>query len=209
VPIGNWRSVGHSHNAFFTESFIDELASATSTDPVQFRRGLLQRHPRERAVLELAARKAQWTSPLLEGRARGVALHRSFGTVVAQVAEISLQDGLPRVHRVVCAVDCGIAVNPNLVAQQMEGAVVFGLTAALYGRITIQRGQVQEHNFPQYPLLRMREMPVIETHIVASRDAPTGAGEPGTPPIAPAVANALFALTGERRRTLPLAAAQA
>jgi len=204
VPIGYWRSVGHSHNAFFTESFIDELASVTSSDPLQFRLALLRQHPRQRAVLELVASKSDWAAPLPPGRARGIALHESFGTVVAQVAEVSLQDGRPRVHRVVCAVDCGIAVNPNIVAQQMEGSVVFGLSAALYGRISLSGGQVQQRNFSQYPLLRMSDAPVVETHIVASRNEPSGAGEPGTAPVAAALANALFALTGERRRTLPL-----
>jgi isoquinoline 1-oxidoreductase beta subunit len=206
VPIGNWRSVGHSHNAFFTESFIDELANATAADPVQFRLALLKRHPRHRAVLELAAREAGWEAAPAAGRARGVALHESFGSIVAQVAEVSLQDGQPRVHRVVCAIDCGIAVNPRIVAQQMEGAVNFGLSAALFERITIRDGRIEQQNFPQYPLLRFSDAPEVETHIVPSARPPAGVGEPGTPPIAPAVANAVFALTGQRRRSLPLGA---
>lgn len=204
VPIGNWRSVGHSHNAFFTESFIDELAHATAMDPLQFRLSLLQRHPRHRVVLELAARKAGWGGPLEPGRARGLALHEAYGSIVAQVAEVSLQDGHPYVHRVVCAIDCGTVVNPLLVAQQMEGAINFGLSAALRERITIRAGRVEQLNFPQYPLLRIDETPVVQTYLVASERPPAGVGEAGTPPIAPAVANALFALTGERRRSLPL-----
>jgi isoquinoline 1-oxidoreductase beta subunit len=204
VPIGNWRSVGHSHNAFFTESFIDELAHATVADPLQLRLSLLQQHPRHCRVLELAARKADWGGPLPQGRARGLALHESFGSIVAEVAEVSMQDGRPRVHRVVCAIDCGIVVNPQLVAQQIEGAVIFGLSAALGERITIREGRVEQRNFPQYPVLRMDEAPPVETHLVASDRPPAGVGEPGTPPIAPAVANAIFTLTGVRRRSLPL-----
>jgi isoquinoline 1-oxidoreductase beta subunit len=206
VPIGNWRSVGHSHNAFFTESFIDELAHATATDPLQFRLSLLQRHPRHRKVLELAAQKADWGGALPAGRARGLALHESFGSIVAEVAEVSMQDGRPRVHRVVCAIDCGTVVNPQLVAQQMEGAVIFGLSAALGERITIREGRVEQSNFPQYPVLRMDQAPTVETHLVQSDRPPGGVGEPGTPPIAPALANALFTLTGERRRSLPFSA---
>jgi isoquinoline 1-oxidoreductase beta subunit len=204
MPIGNWRSVGHSHNAFFSESFIDELAHATTMDPLQFRLSLLQRHPRHREVLQLAAQKAGWGGAPQAGRARGIALHEAYGSIVAQVAEVSLQDGRPRVHRVVCAIDCGFAVNPQLVAQQMEGAINFGLSAALRERITMRQGRVDQLNFPQYPLLRFDEAPAVETYLVASERAPAGVGEAGTPPIAPAVANALFALTGERRRSLPL-----
>lgn len=204
VPVGFWRSVGHSHNAFFTEGFIDELAAQTQTDPLQLRRQLLKGAPRHLAVLELAAAKAGWGSPVAPGRARGLALHESFGSVVAQVVEVSLQAGQAQVHRVVCAVDCGTVVNPGIVAQQMEGAVIFGLTAALHGRIDIQDGVVQQGNFPSYPMLRMASAPVVQTWIVASQRPPGGVGEPGVPPVAPAVANALFALTGERRRSLPL-----
>jgi isoquinoline 1-oxidoreductase beta subunit len=204
VPSGNWRSVGHSHNAFFTESFIDELAHATGVDPVQFRLALLQRHPRHRAVLQMAALNADWGGSLPQGRARGVALHESFGSIVAQVAEVSLKDGQPFVHRAVCAIDCGIAVNPRIIAQQIEGAVNLGLSAALRERIKIRRGRVEPLNFPQYRPLRIDEAPIIETYLVPSALPPGGVGEPGTPPIAPAVANALFALTGVRRRSLPL-----
>ncbi|MDP2368827.1 molybdopterin cofactor-binding domain-containing protein [Rhodoferax sp.] len=206
VPVGFWRSVGHSHNAFFSESFVDELAFETRQDPLALRRTLLKDAPRYLAVLDLAAKKAQWGSPLPPGRARGIALHESFGSIVAEVAEVSLQGGKPRVHRVVCAIDCGTVVNPDTVAQQMESAVVFGLTAALYGRIDIYDGVVQQNNFPSYPMLTLAETPVVQTWVVPSTRAPAGVGEPGVPPVAPAVAGALFSLTGQRRRLLPLIA---
>jgi isoquinoline 1-oxidoreductase beta subunit len=206
VPIGFWRSVGHSHNAFMIESFVDELAAQAKQDPLEFRRGLLARSPRYLAVLNLAAEKAGWGTPLPAGRARGVALHESFGTIVAEVAEVSLEAGVPRVHRVVCAVDCGVVVNPNIVAQQMEGGVVYALSAALQGRIDIHEGVVQQRNYPDYPMVRLAHAPKVETWFVASDRPPAGAGEPGVPPLAPAVANALFVLTGQRRRSLPLVA---
>ena len=206
VPVGFWRSVGHSHNAFFSESFIDELAAATQKDPLEFRRSLLQAAPRYLAVLNLAASKAQWGSALPAGRARGIALHESFGSIVAEVAEVSIEGGVPRVHRVVCAIDCGTVVNPGIVAQQMEGAVVMGITAALWGKIDIADGVVQQSNFTNYPMLQLAQAPVVETHIVASERTPGGVGEPGLPPIAPAVSNALFALHGKRHRSLPLVA---
>jgi isoquinoline 1-oxidoreductase beta subunit len=157
-------------------------------------------------VLELAASRAGWGSPLPQGRARGVALHESFGSIVAQVAEVGLEGGQLRVYRVVCAIDCGTVVNPDIVAQQMEGSVVYGLTAALHGRIDIHDGVVQQGNFPSYAMLRMAAAPKVETWIVQSQRPPSGVGEPGVPPVAPAVANALHALTGKRHRTLPLAA---
>jgi isoquinoline 1-oxidoreductase beta subunit len=204
VPVGYWRSVGHSHNAFFSESFIDEVAHALGQDPVAFRLSLLKGMPRHAAVLKLAAQQAGWGRPLPAGRARGVALHESFDTIVAQVAEVSLEAGRPRVHRVVAAVDCGIVVNPQIVAQQMEGGVIFGLSAALFGRIDIEGGVVRQKNFPDYPLVTMKDAPVVQTHIVPSERHPSGMGEPGVPPIAPAVANALFVLTGRRLRELPL-----
>ena len=210
VPVGFWRSVGHSHQAFFKESFIDELAHAAGLDPVAFRAALLQKHPRHLRVLQTAAAQAGWGTPPANAPdgakvARGVALHQSFGSIVAQVAEVSVgADKTIRVHRVVCAIDCGTAVNPNLIAQQMESGIVFGLGAALYGRIDIANGRVQQSNFNDYPLLRMADCPAISTHIVPSTAHPEGVGEPGTPPIAPAVANAVFALTGQRLRTLPL-----
>jgi len=204
VPVGFWRSVGHSHNAFFSESFVDELAVEAGKDPVEFRLSLLARAPRFRAVLMLAAEKAGWGGKLANGRARGVALHESFGSIVAQVAEVSLQGGMPRVHRVTCAVDCGTVVNPNIVAQQMESSVVFALSAALHGRIDIEAGVVRQANFPSYPLVKLAAAPVVETWLVPSQLPPGGVGEPGVPPLAPAVANALFALTGKRVRSLPL-----
>jgi isoquinoline 1-oxidoreductase beta subunit len=205
VPVGFWRSVGHSHNAFFSEGFMDEMAVALKQDPLALRRQLLSQAPRHLAVLNLAAEKAGWGRPLPAGRARGVALHESFGSIVAQVAEVSLQEGKPRVHRVVCAVDCGTVVNPGIVAQQMESAVVFALTAALYGRIDIHEGVVQQGNFPSYPMVRLAQAPRVETWIVPSQRPPAGVGEPGVPPLAPAVAAALYQLTGKRLRNLPLA----
>lgn len=205
VPVGFWRSVGHSHNAFFAESFIDEIAAEAKRDPVELRRVLLKDAPRHRAVLDLAAEKAGWGRPLPLGRARGVALHESFGSIVAQVAEVSIEAGQPRVHRVVCAIDCGVAVNPGIVAQQMESSVVYALTAALHGRIDIHDGVVQQGNFPAYPMLSLGSSPQVETWIVRSSRAPGGVGEPGVPPLAPAVANALFALNGKRHRSLPFA----
>jgi isoquinoline 1-oxidoreductase beta subunit len=210
VPVGFWRAVGHSHQAFFKECFIDEAATAAGQDPVAFRAALLRRHPRHLKVLQRVAELSGWGQPLAAAgdgskRARGVALHQSFGSVVAQVAEVSLTpEKRIRLHRVVCVIDCGLPVNPNLVKQQMESGIVFGLSAALYGDISITKGQVQQSNYHDYPALRINECPLIETNIIASREHPEGVGEPGTPPIAPAVANAVFALTGQRLRALPL-----
>lgn len=204
VPVGFWRSVGHSHNAFFSESFIDELAAATQQDPLAFRLNWLKDAPRYAAVLKLAADKAAWGTPLPAGRARGIALHESFGSIVAQVAEVSLEQGQIRVHRVVCAIDCGTVVNPGTVAQQMESSVIYGLSAALFGKIDIVGGVVQQGNFPSYPMVSLSQAPQVETHIVPSTRHPAGVGEPAVPPIAPAVGNALFALTGKRQRALPL-----
>jgi isoquinoline 1-oxidoreductase subunit beta len=208
VPVGFWRSVGHSHNAFFSESFVDELAHATQTDPVQFRRQHLtgEHAKRHLQALNLAAEKAGWGKKLEAGRAMGVAVHEAFGSVVAQIAEVSLEQGVPRVHKVVCAVHCGQAVNPGIIAQQMEGSVVYALSAALWGRIDIKEGAVQQMNYPQYRMLKLSETPLVETHIVASDAKPTGIGEPGVPPLAPAVGNALFVLTGQRLRSLPMLA---
>jgi isoquinoline 1-oxidoreductase beta subunit len=210
VPVQWWRSVGSTHTAFATEVFLDELCQMAGKDPVAWRRQLLAEHPRHRAVLDLAAEQAGWSKPLAAGqsgekRGRGVAVHQSFHTYVAQVAEVTVKaDGSFRVDRVVCAVDCGIAVNPDVIRAQMEGSIAFGLTAALYGAITLREGQVEQANFNDYPLLRIEDMPHVEVHIVASTEKPTGVGEPGTPVIAPAVANALFAATGQRLRSLPL-----
>jgi isoquinoline 1-oxidoreductase beta subunit len=204
VPVGFWRSVGHSHNAFFSESFMDELAYETRQDPLALRRHLLKDAPRHLAVLDLAASQAGWGGLLPPGRARGLALHESFGSIVAQVAEVSLVGGQLRVHRVVCAMDCGTVVNPGIVAQQMESAVVFALTAALHGQVDIHEGVVQQKNFPDYPMLQLAQAPLVQTHLVSSTRPPGGVGEPGVPPLAPAVANALFVLTGKRMRALPL-----
>ena len=205
VPVQWWRSVGSSHTAFSTEIFVDELAAAAGKDPVEFRRALLAKHPRHLGVLNLAAEKAGWETPLSKGRARGVAVHESFKTFVAQVAEVSMKpDGTFRVDRVVCAVDCGVAVNPDVIRAQMEGGIGFALAAALDGAITLKDGRVEQSNFHDYQVLRMHEMPIVEVHIVPSQEAPTGVGEPGVPPLAPAVSNALFGLTGNRIRTLPI-----
>jgi isoquinoline 1-oxidoreductase subunit beta len=206
VPVLWWRSVGSTHTAYSTETFLDELAHAAGRDPLELRLALLAKHPRHRAVLHLAADKAGWGQPLLPGRGRGLAVHESFDTVVAQVAEVSRRpDGLPRVERVVCAVDCGTAINPDIVRSQMEGSIGYGLAAALWSEITLVRGRVQERNFDGYRPLRIGEMPAVEVHIVPSAAPPTGAGEPGLPPIAPAVANAFFHLTGRPVRRLPFA----
>lgn len=204
-----WRSVGHSQNIFFIESFIDELAAAAKADPFEYRRALLSKQPRYKGVLELAAQKAGWGSPLPAGVFRGIAVAQSFGSYVAEVVEVSLAaDGTPKVHRVVAAVDCGMTVNPQTIERQIEGGIVYGLSAALYGRIDFKDGRVQQGNFHDYPVLRMTEMPKVEVHIVASSEKPGGIGEPGTPPIAPAVANAIFAATGKRLRSLPFDTAQ-
>jgi isoquinoline 1-oxidoreductase beta subunit len=199
-----WRSVGHSHNAFVMESLIDEAAHAAGKDPVEYRRRLLQKHARHLGVLDLAAEKAGWGRALPSGQARGVAVHESFGSFAAQVAEVSMEGGRIRVHRVVCAIDCGIAVNPETIAAQMESGIAFGLGAVLHSALHLKNGRVQESNFHDYQVLRLSEMPVVEVHIVRSREKPGGIGEVGVPPIAPAVANAVFALTGQRLRELPL-----
>ena len=204
VPLGFWRSVGHSQNAFFSEHFLDELATRAGKDPLDYRRNLLKNHPRHLAVLNLAAEKAGWGKPLPQGRARGIALHESFGSIVAQVAEVSIEDKKPRVHRVVCAIDCGMVVNPDIVAQQMESGIVFGLTAALFGEITLEAGAVKQKNFSDYDMLRLKDAPQVETYVVVSGEVPGGVGEPATPPVAPAVANALLKLTGKPVRSLPI-----
>lgn len=201
VPVGPWRSVGHSHHAFFKESFIDEMAHAAGADPVQFRRDLLSAHSRHLAVLNKAVARAGKTPG---GRAHGVALHDCYGSIVAQVAEVGIEDGRVRVHKVVCAIDCGLVVNPDIVRQQMESGIAFGLSAALYGDLKIAQGRVKQKNFHDAPILRIDEMPDIEVIIIDSEASPGGVGEAGTPPIAPAVANAVFKLTGKRLRSLPL-----
>lgn len=204
-PVLWWRSVGHSQNAFVVESFIDELAHASGKDPHLFRSSLLGDSPRHKGVLDLAASKAGWSTPLPEGRARGIAVHSSFQSFVAHVVEVSVApDGQVHVHRVVCAIDCGRVVNPLTIEAQMEGAITMGLSAALYGEITFKDGRVEQGNFTDYPILRINEMPVVEVYIVPSVDDPGGVGEPGLPPLAPAVTNAVFALTGKRIRELPI-----
>jgi len=206
VPVLWWRSVGSTHTAYSTETFLDELAHAAGRDPLELRRALLAKHPRHLAALNLAAEKAGWGQTLPAGRARGIAVHESFNSVVAQVAEVSSRpDGLPRVERVVCAVDCGTAINPDVVRAQMEGGIGFGLAGALWSEVTLVQGRVEQRNFDDYRPLRIMDMPAVEVHIVPSGAAPTGVGEPGVPPIAPAVANAYFQLTGHRVRRLPFA----
>ena len=206
IPIGFWRSVGASQNGFFLESFIDEIAAAGKKDPYELRRHLLEKSPRHLAALELAAQKAQWGKPLPPGHFRGIAIVSAYFGYVAQVIEISLnrQARTLKVHRVVCALDCGRVVNPSSIDAQAKSSIVYGLTAALRGEITIDRGRVQQSNFNDYPMLRINEMPAVDVHIIPSEEAPTGAGEFAVPPVAPALCNAIFAATGERIRSLPL-----
>jgi isoquinoline 1-oxidoreductase beta subunit len=206
VPTLWWRSVGHSHTAFVVETFLDELAHAAGADPLALRRRLLAGKPRHLGVLELAADKGAFAAAPPPGRARGLALHHSFESWVAMVVEASVERGRPRVHKVTCAVDCGRTVNPDTVKAQLEGAVGFALTAALYGEITLKDGRVQQSNFHDYRLLRIHEMPAVEVHIVPSEEPSSGVGEPGVPPVAPALANALFKVTGRRIRRLPIRA---
>jgi len=208
VPVLWWRSVGHSHTAFVMETMMDELAAAAKKDPVAYRRELLAKNPKMLGVLELAAAKSGWGSALPAGRARGIAVHESFGSACAQVAEVSLEGDAIRVHRVVAAFDCGRVVNPMTVEAQVQGAIAFGLSGALFGEITLKDGRVQQSNFHDYRVLRIPDMPRIEVYLVPGGEKPTGVGEPATPPIAPAVANALFALNGKRVRKLPLAGSQ-
>ena len=204
VPVGFWRSVGNSQNAFFKESFIDEMATAAGLDPIDYRRRLLSDAPRHRAVLELLVQKAGIGGDLGPGRGRGVALHRSFGSIVGELAEVTVDGGEVRVDRVVCVIDCGEVVNPDTVVAQMESGIVYGLTAALYGEITLTGGAVDQSNFHDYPAMTLYDAPAIETHILESGDGLGGVGEPSTPPIAPAVTNAVFDATGVRVRSLPL-----
>jgi isoquinoline 1-oxidoreductase subunit beta len=206
VPVLWWRVVGSSHTAYATEAFIDEIAHAAGKDPFAFRQAMLEHHPRHKAVLELAAKAAGWGSPLPKGKGRGIAVAEAFGTYVAQVAEVTVApNGKVKVDRVVCAVDCGTPINPDVITAQMEGGIGFGLGAALYGAITLKDGQVEQTNFDAYQVLRIDEMPKVEVHIVPSPEAPTGVGEPGVAPVGPAVANAVFAATGKRLRVLPFA----
>ena len=205
VTVNPMRSVGLTHTTFAIETFIDELAEAAGKDPYAFRQALLAKQPAWLAVLNLAAEKAGWGDKLPSGRGRGIGISKVINTIVAQVAEVTIGvDGKIKVDRVVCAVDCGIAVNPDIVRAQMEGGVGFGLGAALHGAITLKEGQVEQSNFHDYRVLRMAEMPKVEVHILPSNDPPKGVGEPGVPPIGPAVANAIYAATGRRIRSLPI-----
>ncbi|MFV8782656.1 molybdopterin cofactor-binding domain-containing protein [Microbulbifer sp. SA54] len=207
VPVLWWRSVGHTHTAFSTETFIDELAAKAGQDPVALRLKLLADHPRWQGVLQLAADKADWGKPLPKGWGRGVAVHESFNSYVAQIAEVSVAaDGTFKVERVVCAVDCGVPINPDVIKAQMEGGIGFGLSPALMSAVTLEDGKVVESNFHNYQVLRINQMPKIDVHIVPSAEPPTGVGEPGVPPIAPAVANALSAVTGKRYYAMPIKA---
>ncbi|MDJ0808085.1 MAG: xanthine dehydrogenase family protein molybdopterin-binding subunit [Gammaproteobacteria bacterium] len=204
IPVGFWRSVGSSQNAYITECFFDELASLAGQDPLQARLELMEGHPRHAGVLKLAAEKAGFGKKLTQGHAQGIAVAESFGSFVAQVAEVSIQRGRVRVHRVTCAVDCGMIVNPDTIHAQMESAIAFGLTSTLKSEITIKDGRTVQSNFDDFPLLHIDEMPEVDVHIMQSDEAPGGIGEPGVPPIAPAVANAVFALTGKPIRSIPI-----
>jgi isoquinoline 1-oxidoreductase beta subunit len=204
VPVQWWRSVGHSHTAFVVETMVDELAHLAGKDPLKYRLSMLPADSRYRGVLQLVAEKSGWGKQKLpSGHALGLAVHESFHSYVAEIAEVSLENGKIRVHRVVAAVDCGMVINPDGVEQQLESAIVYGLSAALHGEITLEKGRVKQSNFHDCAPLRFSEMPQIEVHIVPSNLPPSGIGEPGTPPIAAAVANALFSLTGKRLRRMP------
>jgi len=209
VPVQWLRSVGHSHTAFAVECFVDEMAALAQKDPYQFRRGLLQKQPRHLGVLDLAAQKAGWDKPLPKGRGRGIAVHFAFGSYSAHVAEVSVTDGKIRVHRMVCAIDCGEYVNPGIIAAQTEGGAIFGASAALFQELTFEKGRLQQTNFHTFPVMRMNECPEIETHIVESKEKAGGIGEPGVPCAAPAIANAVFAVTGKRVRRLPIRLSEA
>ena len=205
IPTAFWRSVGPSHNVFVTESFVDELAAAAKQDAVAYRRALLDKNPRAKAVLDLVAEKAGWGQPLPERTGRGVALQFVFASYMAHVAEVEVsKEGAARVRRVVCAVDCGTVVNPDTVRAQIQSAIIFGITAALHGEITLKNGRVEQTNFDTYQMLRINEAPTIEVHIVQSSEPPGGMGEAGTSAIVPAVTNAIFAATGKRLRKLPV-----
>ena len=204
IPVLWWRSVGHSHSAFVMESLIDELAHAAGRDSLDYRRQLLKDHPRHLAALNLAAEKSGWGNPLAKGVFRGIAVHESFGSFVSQVAEVSVDKGIVKVHRIVCAIDCGLSVNPDSLKAQMESSISFGLGAAMQSEVTFKDGMVQQSNFHDYKVMRMNEMPKVEVYIVQSTEKMGGAGEPGLPPVAPAVTNAIFAATGKRIRTLPI-----
>jgi isoquinoline 1-oxidoreductase/isoquinoline 1-oxidoreductase beta subunit len=203
VPVGYWRSVGHSHNGFVTETFVDACAEQVGQDALEFRLALLKDQPRMAGVLKLAAEKGGWAGQAPEGHYRGLAVHKSFGSYVAELVELSIEYGAPKVHKVVCAVDCGQVVNPDIVTMQMESGIVFGLTAALYGEIDFEKGIAKQSNFHDYQMIRNNECPEIEVHIVNSSESPTGVGEPGLPPLAAAMGAAIFKATGKRHTRLP------
>jgi isoquinoline 1-oxidoreductase beta subunit len=209
VPVQWLRSVGHSHTAFAVECFVDELAALAEKDPYQFRRAMLAKHPRHLGVLDLAAEKAGWDKPLPKGIGRGIAVHFAFGSYSAHVAEVSVEDDRVRVHRMVCAIDCGQYVNPGIIAAQTEGGAIFGASAALFQELTFEKGRLQQTNFNTFPVMRMNECPQIETHIVENNEKSGGIGEPGVPCAAPAIANAVYAVTGKRIRRLPIRMAEA
>jgi isoquinoline 1-oxidoreductase beta subunit len=207
VPVLWYRSVGHTHTAYVMETIIDQLAHTAKKDPLEYRRGLLKHHPRHLAALNLAAEKSGWSKPLAAGRFKGIAVHESFASYVAQVVEISMVNGLPKIHTVTCAIDCGLAVNPDGVKAQMESGIIFAITMAVYGEITLKNGEVQQNNFYDYKISRLNESPEINVHIVESNEKMGGAGECGVPPMAPALANAVFAATGQRICHLPMSKA--
>jgi isoquinoline 1-oxidoreductase beta subunit len=206
VPVLWWRSVGSTHTAFATECFMDDIARATQQDPYALRRSMLDKHPRHLAVLDLLAEKSGWKKARGADEVYGLALHESFGTVVGEVAKLKKTASGPKLVSVVCALDCGVAVNPNIIAMQMESGIGYGLSAALTGAVTLKDGKVEQGNFDDYPVLRINEMPAVEVHIVPSQAKPSGVGEPGTPVIAPALANALASLDGKPVRSLPMSA---
>jgi isoquinoline 1-oxidoreductase beta subunit len=204
VRIGAWRSVAHTQHGFFTESFVDELAHAAGKDPLQYRRDLLTQAPRHLAVLDKAAEMAGWSTPPAAGRGRGIALVESFGSIVAEVAEVEIVDGRVKVHRICAAVDCGDVINPDTATAQVEGGVVFGLSAAVFNEVTIDAGRVAQSNFHDLPMPKLADAPSVTVEFIRSGAALGGLGEPGVPPVAPAIANAVFALTGKRVRSLPV-----
>ena len=209
VPVLWWRSVGHSHTAFVTECFLDELAALNHKDPYQYRRRLLSKSPRHLGVLDLAVEKAGWSKPLPAGRHRGIAVHEAFGSFAAQVAEISMENNHLRVHRVVCAIDCGTYVNPGIIEAQGHSGVIYGMQAAMHGELTFANGRLEQSNFHDYPMVRMNECPEIEVHIIKNNEKSGGIGEPGVPCTAPSIANAIFSATGKRVRKLPIRMSEA